>query len=170
VERRCSRRRSYEIGGRRRGTLLTRRGSPHQDDARGRCGAHRGRDAATTKRRRRTDLDLVAVSYSLGLAAAVLYLGAVGDRYGRKLMFLGGLIAARYPQYSAQITAAAKSSFLDGANWAYGAGVIAILIGAALVAFCFPRHEEEQRLLAEYHAIDTAAETDAVAPSGAAPP
>jgi MFS transporter, DHA2 family, multidrug resistance protein len=37
-----------------------------------------------------TALDLVAVSYSLGLAASVLYLGAVGDRYGRKLLLAGG--------------------------------------------------------------------------------
>ena len=33
-----------------------------------------------------TGLDLVAVGYSLGLAASVLYLGALGDRYGRKRM------------------------------------------------------------------------------------
>src|SRR5215204_6361660 len=33
-----------------------------------------------------TALNLVAVGYSLGLAASVLYLGAVGDRYGRKGM------------------------------------------------------------------------------------
>jgi DHA2 family multidrug resistance protein-like MFS transporter len=32
-----------------------------------------------------TVLDLIAVGYSLGLAASVLYLGALGDRYGRKL-------------------------------------------------------------------------------------
>ena len=38
-----------------------------------------------------TMLDLIAVGYSLGLAASVLYLGAVGDRYGRKLMLLLGL-------------------------------------------------------------------------------
>lgn len=38
-----------------------------------------------------TQLNLVAVSYSLGLAASVLYLGAVGDRYGRKRMLLGGV-------------------------------------------------------------------------------
>src|SRR3954452_22005813 len=38
-----------------------------------------------------TALDLVAVGYSLGLAASVLYLGALGDRYGRKLMLLLGL-------------------------------------------------------------------------------
>ena len=37
-------------------------------------------------------LNLVAVGYSLGLAASVLYLGAVGDRYGRKLMLMGGLL------------------------------------------------------------------------------
>ncbi len=37
-----------------------------------------------------TGLDLVAVGFSLGLAASVLYLGALGDRYGRKLMLLIG--------------------------------------------------------------------------------
>jgi MFS transporter, DHA2 family, multidrug resistance protein len=31
-------------------------------------------------------LNLIAVGYSLGLAASVLYLGALGDRYGRKMM------------------------------------------------------------------------------------
>src|SRR5947207_9850459 len=37
-----------------------------------------------------TTLNLIAVGYSLGLAASVLYLGALGDRYGRKLMLLIG--------------------------------------------------------------------------------
>ncbi|HEY8217914.1 MAG TPA: MFS transporter, partial [Acidimicrobiia bacterium] len=37
-----------------------------------------------------TALNLVAVGYSLGLAASVLYLGALGDRYGRKSMLLLG--------------------------------------------------------------------------------
>src|SRR4029079_10533778 len=37
-----------------------------------------------------TALNLVAVGYSLGLAASVLYFGAVGDRYGRKLLLLIG--------------------------------------------------------------------------------
>jgi len=36
-------------------------------------------------------LDLIAVGYSLGLAASVLYLGALGDRYGRKLLLLLGV-------------------------------------------------------------------------------
>ena len=39
-----------------------------------------------------TELNLVAVSYSLGLAASVLYLGALGDRYGRKMMLLLGVV------------------------------------------------------------------------------
>src|ERR1700754_2930695 len=38
-----------------------------------------------------TTLDLIAVGYSLGLAASVLYLGGLGDRYGRKLMLILGV-------------------------------------------------------------------------------
>ena len=38
-----------------------------------------------------TQLDLVAVGYSLGLAASVLWLGAIGDRYGRKMLLLLGI-------------------------------------------------------------------------------
>ncbi|MDF2753074.1 MAG: putative transporter [Gaiellaceae bacterium] len=64
-------------------------------------------------------------------------------------------IAEQHPQYAGQITAAAKESFLDGADWAYTAGIVAILLGAALVFLRFPRREEEQRLLAQYHAEDT---------------
>ncbi len=37
-----------------------------------------------------TGLNLVAVGFSLGLAASVLYLGALGDRYGRKMMLVLG--------------------------------------------------------------------------------
>jgi EmrB/QacA subfamily drug resistance transporter len=39
-----------------------------------------------------TMLDLIAVGYSLGLAASVLWFGAIGDRYGRKRMIVGGML------------------------------------------------------------------------------
>lgn len=38
-----------------------------------------------------TTLNLTAVGYSLGLAASVLYFGAIGDRYGRKQMLIYGM-------------------------------------------------------------------------------
>ena len=41
-----------------------------------------------------TSLNLVAVGYSLGLAASVLWLGALGDRYGRKMMLITGTVLA----------------------------------------------------------------------------
>jgi MFS family permease len=63
--------------------------------------------------------------------------------------------AQKYPQYSSQIISAAKSSFLDGADWAYTAGLVAIVIGAVIVFFMFPKVEREKQLLAEYHAEDT---------------
>jgi hypothetical protein len=64
--------------------------------------------------------------------------------------------ASQYPHYSQQIIAAAKTSFLQGDQWAYTAGIVAILLGAALVFFRFPKRDEEKRLLAEYQAEDTA--------------
>jgi len=65
-------------------------------------------------------------------------------------------VAQQYPKYADQITAAAKASFLSGDQWAYSAGIVAVLLGAALVFFMFPRKDDEERLLAEYHATDTA--------------
>jgi EmrB/QacA subfamily drug resistance transporter len=64
-------------------------------------------------------------------------------------------VAARYPQYAGQITAAAKSAFLQGDRWTYLAGVIAVLLGAVVVFFGFPDHDREAHLLERYHAEDT---------------
>jgi DHA2 family multidrug resistance protein-like MFS transporter len=58
--------------------------------------------------------------------------------------------AAKYPQYANQIIAGARSSFLDGADWAYAAGIIAVVVGAVLVFFFFPKHAREQELLNQY--------------------
>jgi DHA2 family multidrug resistance protein-like MFS transporter len=63
-----------------------------------------------------TALDLIAVGYSLGLAASVLYLGALGDRYGRKLMLVLGTFVA----IPASILAATASS-------------VGVLIGARIL-------------------------------------
>ena len=60
----------------------------------------------------------------------------------------------QYPKYSQAITSAAKSAFLDGSNWAYAAGLIAVACGAALVFFCFPHKDDEATLVAGYHAAD----------------
>ena len=72
-------------------------------------------------------------------------------------------LAHQYPHYSGAITSAASSSFVSGSNWAYAAGAIAIVIGAALIFFQFPSKDEEQRLLARYEA------QDAAPPGGAEP-
>jgi DHA2 family multidrug resistance protein-like MFS transporter len=63
-------------------------------------------------------------------------------------------LAQQYPQYSTQIMAAAKSSFLAGDQWTYLAGIAAILLGIALIFFKFPKKDEERKLLAGYHAED----------------
>ncbi|HML04767.1 MAG TPA: MFS transporter, partial [Methanobacterium sp.] len=63
-------------------------------------------------------------------------------------------LAEQHPQYAPQIISAAKTSFLAGDHWAYLAGIIAILIGAAIVYYKFPKMEEEKKLLAQYHDID----------------
>jgi MFS transporter, DHA2 family, multidrug resistance protein len=63
-------------------------------------------------------------------------------------------IAEQYPQYAVQITAAAKTSFLQGDQWAYLAGILAVLAGAAIVALFFPSFERENELLAAYQAED----------------
>src|SRR3954452_6393324 len=73
-------------------------------------------------------------------------------------------IANQYPQYADQITAAAKTAFLQGDQWAYVAGIVAVVLGAVLVFAAFPRMEREQALLAEYQAAD------ADAPVAADPP
>jgi len=64
-------------------------------------------------------------------------------------------LASQYPGHSEQIIAAAKASFLQGDEWAYAAGIVAILLGAALVFFRFPKRDEEEALLEQYHAEDT---------------
>jgi MFS transporter, DHA2 family, multidrug resistance protein len=64
-------------------------------------------------------------------------------------------IAQQYPQYSSQIIAGAKESFLSGADAAYLAGIVAILIGGVIVYFLFPDRSRELELLEAYRQEDT---------------
>jgi MFS transporter, DHA2 family, multidrug resistance protein len=106
---------------------------------------------------------LLTAGYAAAAAAAIA--GApnnaqVNDSVANQLTksFAGAEgIAEQHPQYAGQITAAAKQSFLDGADWAYTAGIVAVLFGAVLVFFLFPRKAAEERLLERYHAEDVAA-------------
>ena len=63
-------------------------------------------------------------------------------------------IAAHYPESAKQIISAAQSSFLTGDQWTYGAALIAVVLGALLVFFLFPRKEKELELRAAYSADD----------------
>jgi hypothetical protein len=64
--------------------------------------------------------------------------------------------ASRYPaSMQDQIIAGAKTAFLQGDQWAYLAGLIAVVLGAVLVFFLFPKKQEEDELLARYQAEDT---------------
>jgi MFS transporter, DHA2 family, multidrug resistance protein len=63
--------------------------------------------------------------------------------------------ASRYPASTQDsIIAGAKTAFLHGDQWAYTAGVVAIVLGAVLVFFSFPKKQEEQELLAGYRVED----------------
>jgi MFS transporter, DHA2 family, multidrug resistance protein len=81
-------------------------------------------------------------------------------------------LAKRYPEsIQHTIVEGAKAAFLKGDQWAYLAGIVAVLLGATLVFLKFPRADEEKRLLAAYEAEDKAAETATGAvPTGAAAP
>lgn len=117
---------------------------------------------------------LLAAGYAATIAAAI---SASGDSsqipatvQNEMAMSYAGAqsVAAEYPQYATQITSVAKESFLAGDQYAYIAGIIAVLLGAALVFFLFPKHDEEKKLLAEYRVEDMA--TMAAAQSAASPP
>ncbi|MCB1259294.1 MAG: hypothetical protein KDB33_02690, partial [Acidimicrobiales bacterium] len=65
--------------------------------------------------------------------------------------------ATGYPtQTQDAIVNAAQQSFVQGQNWAYVAGIIAVVVGAALVFFLFPKQEAENELVASYHREDAA--------------
>src|SRR6185312_13398901 len=62
--------------------------------------------------------------------------------------------AQQYPEYAQAIAAGARKSFLDGGDWTYAAGMIAVAIGICVVFFLFPNRDSELALLDRYHAED----------------
>jgi DHA2 family multidrug resistance protein-like MFS transporter len=103
---------------------------------------------------------LLAAGYAAAFASAIAAAPngqQVSDSVESQLTksFAGAeAVGQQYPQYTSQITAAAKASFLSGDQWAYTAGIVAIILGAVLVFFMFPKKDDEQRLLVAYHAED----------------
>jgi MFS transporter, DHA2 family, multidrug resistance protein len=59
-------------------------------------------------------------------------------------------VAQQHPRYAESIVEGARGAFLQGDAWAYVAGIVAILLGALLVATRFPNKEDEAKLLAAY--------------------
>jgi MFS family permease len=104
---------------------------------------------------------LLAAGYASAAAAAISSAPnsqQINDEVENQLTksFAGAeATAQQYPDYASAITSAAKESFLQGDQWAYLAGIVAILLGAALVYFVFPNKEREIDLLRQYHAEDT---------------
>jgi MFS transporter, DHA2 family, multidrug resistance protein len=68
-------------------------------------------------------------------------------------------VAEQHPRYADSIVEGARGAFLHGDFWAYIAGIVAILLGALLVATRFPGREEERKLLAAYASEDRTAPT-----------
>jgi hypothetical protein len=100
---------------------------------------------------------LLTAGYAAAAASAI---GASGQHFSSSAenqltkSFAGAeTIAQQYPP-SVQdgIVDAAKTAFLHGDQWAYLAGIVAVLAGAALVACFFPGKQREEELLAEYQA------------------
>ncbi len=59
-------------------------------------------------------------------------------------------LAHSYPGHTSAIVAGAWASFLQGANWAYATGAIAIVLGGVVVATLFPKKTRELELLEAY--------------------
>jgi MFS transporter, DHA2 family, multidrug resistance protein len=106
---------------------------------------------------------LLTAGYTSAFAAKIAsspQAGQVSDQVQGQLTksFAGAAETAKqFPQYADQITAAARSSFLKGDDWAFAAGVVAVLVGIALVRFLFPDREAERELLDGYHRADAGA-------------
>jgi hypothetical protein len=110
-----------------------------------------------------------ATAMAASLAAANVTEAPSAVTSGLEISYAGAQsVATQYPQYAEQITAAARAAFLSGGQYAYIAGIIAVLAGAALVFFLFPKRDKERELIAQYHQEDLHAASGATAASAPA--
>jgi DHA2 family multidrug resistance protein-like MFS transporter len=118
---------------------------------------------------------LLATGYAAAMAASIAAAPGAGQVPANvtnqlEMSYAGAqAMAAQYPQYATQITNAAKTAFLAGDQYAYIAGIIAVLIGAALVFFVFPKRDDEHKQEMAYHQEDLAAMAALQAKQTAAP-
>jgi hypothetical protein len=118
---------------------------------------------------------LLTAGYAAAMAASIASTGKasqISDATQAQLTqsYAGAeTIAEQYPKYADQITEAARQAFLRGDKLAYAAGALAVLGGACLVFFLFPKRDAERKLLAAYRAEDEPPAAPAPAPGPTVP-
>jgi hypothetical protein len=75
-------------------------------------------------------------------------------------------VAEQHPKYAESIIEGARGAFLQGDAWAYVAGIVAICLGALLVATRFPDQRGERDLLAAYAKEDATPQPASPPPAG----
>jgi EmrB/QacA subfamily drug resistance transporter len=96
-------------------------------------------------------LQWVVDAYTLALASVVLTAGSLADRFGRRRLFMVGLIV--FTAASAACAAATDIVFLDAARAVQGIGAaIMFAVSLALLAHAFPVQRERAGALAAYGA------------------
>jgi len=142
-------------------------GTPASHSLTGSVPVHRAGMASGTADLQR-DLGGSIMQSILGAILTAGYAAAVASRISASGRSLGdattsalersfssaAALARTEPADAAQIVSGAKASFLSGANWAYAVGALSIVVGAVLVATCFPSRGRELELLASYRAED----------------
>ncbi|WP_281178412.1 MFS transporter [Amycolatopsis jejuensis] len=99
-----------------------------------------------------TDLQWVVDSYTVALAAAILTGGTLGDRYGRKRIYLTGLTAFTLASLACGL--APTQGLLITARTAQGVAAATVIPGAiALLAHAYPDPRQRARMLGGWGAV-----------------
>jgi len=99
-----------------------------------------------------TDLQWIVDGYTVALAAAILTGGTLGDRYGRKRIYLGGL--AVFTLASLACGLAPTLGLLVAARVLQGVSAAAVIPGGlALLAHAYPQPRERARMLGAWGGV-----------------